>query len=135
MNDSKIISESALLRTLTGKSVLWFGKYNGVKVQQIIDLQNPGYLRWIYYNYNGITFTEDVLKEITITGNRKIKKPGIAPEMNGEVFNENVNGLDFCSQRHISRILKIRAICRFRKVCNSVNITKSQLQAINHGRI
>jgi len=74
--ESKIVS----LRTLTRKSLLWFGKYQGLSIQQIIDLRNQTYLRWLYYNYEGITFIEDILKQITIEGEREIQKPGKHPK-------------------------------------------------------
>lgn len=135
MNDSKFISESVLLRTLTKKSVLWFGKYNGLKVQQIMDLQNPGYLRWLYYNISGITFIDDVLEKLKINGKRKIQKPGIAPEMSDIVFHENTKNLHFFLQNHIEKVSRTRAKSKFVRTCKSVNFYKSQLQAINHGRM
>lgn len=127
-------TESILLRTLTGKSVLWFGKYNGVKVQQVIDLRSHTYLRWIYYNITGITFTDDILKELTITENRKIKKPGIAPEMHDKVMEENKEPMHLFTKGHMNRMVKIRAKCKLAKTYNSVNFKKSQLQAMNLNR-
>ena len=134
MNNLMPITESILLRTLTRKSVLWFGKYNGIKVQQVIDLRSPAYLRWIYYNITGVTFTDDILQELTITENRKIKKPGIAPEMHNEVMEEHKESMHLFSQCHMNRIIKIRAKCKLAKTYNSVNFKKSQLQAINLNR-
>ena len=134
MNTLKPTSESVLLRTLTKKSVLWFGKHNGLKVQQVIDLQLGTYLRWVYYNFTGITFTEDILEELTITENRKIQKPGIAPERHIEVMEENRKSLHYQSKGHMNRICKIRSNSKLMKTYNSVNFSKSQLQAVNLNR-
>jgi hypothetical protein len=134
MDIHKSISESVLLRILARKSIVWFGKYNGLSVQQIIDSQHGTYLRWIYYNITGITFTEDILEKLTISDNRKIKKPGIAPEMHSKIMEENREFLYFHTKSHMDKIIKIRAKNRFIKTYNSVNFKKSQLQAINLNR-
>ena len=109
MNDSRPISESVLLRTLAKKSKLWFGRYNGLSVQQIIDAQHRTYLRWVYYNFTGITFTEDVLEELTISENRKIKKPGIAPEMHTKIMEENREFLYLHTKSHMDKVIRIRS--------------------------
>jgi hypothetical protein len=134
MNDPKPISESVLLRTLTKKSVLWFGKHCGLKVQQVIDIRCQTYLRWIYYNFIGITFTEDILEDLTITENRRIPKPGIAPEKHVEVMEENRKSLYYQTKGHMDKIVKIRSKCKLIKTYRSVDFKRSQLQAINLNR-
>jgi hypothetical protein len=126
------MSESVVLRTLTGKSVMWFGKYEGLKVQQIIDLHHKDYIRYIYYNFSGITFTEEVLKEVAISNERVIKKPGTAPEMHQQVFEENRKIMHLFTRKHNDNLINIRAKIKLNAVCRSVKFTKSQLQAVNH---
>jgi hypothetical protein len=134
MNASKPISESVLLRILTRKSVLWFGKHNGLKIQQMIDLHLGAYLRWIYYNFTGVTFTTDILEELTITENRRISKPGIAPEKHFKIMEENIDSMHLHTKSHMDKVIKIRSKCKLIKTYRSVNFKKSQLQAINLNR-
>jgi hypothetical protein len=69
------------LRTLTRKSTLGFGKLADMPIQAIIDTKNSVYLRWVYYNIEGITFTADILDEICIREENRIEKPGTDPIM------------------------------------------------------
>ena len=69
-----------LLRTMTEKSVIGFGKHALCTVTHILRLGKNDYLRWLYYNINGITFTEDLLYKINIRGKWKIEKPGKDPQ-------------------------------------------------------
>ena len=62
------------------KSVFHGGKYDGVSVQQLLDLKQYGFLRWCYYNYSMISFLPDILDELHILENWRIEKPGIDPE-------------------------------------------------------
>jgi hypothetical protein len=77
-----------LLRKLSYKSVLNFGKHAEMSVQQLIDLSNVNYLIWIYYNMEGITFIDDILINdfhLNLAGEKYyIKKPGV----NDELFSE-----------------------------------------------
>lgn len=74
------MSQCVLLRTLSRKSVLDFGQYQGRTVQQCIDLGNTRYLRWVYYNCSKISFFPDILDEIGITEEWRIEKAGKDPE-------------------------------------------------------
>lgn len=66
-----------LLRTLTEKSILNFGKWEGYSIGQMIGLKHTMALRWIYYHYSKITFTPEVLEKIYIFyDDYKIEKPG-----------------------------------------------------------
>lgn len=134
MNNLKPITESVLLRALTGKSILWFGKYKDLSVQQIIDMNNQEYLRWIYYNCRGITYTDDILNIITITEERRIIKPGIAPEMHDKVCEENEKKMSFYNKSHYMRVARIRAKCKLMSTYMSVFPKKSRMQAINQGK-
>lgn len=74
-------TDVTILRTLTYKSKLHFGKYIGVRVETIIGMNDTPYLRWIYYNNDKITFIPEILREIYIRENEEIKKPGKNPEI------------------------------------------------------
>lgn len=72
---------TVLLRTLTRKSTIGFGKFNTWTVGDLIDIkQNKFHLAGIYFKLARVTFTPEVLAEIGITGDDIITKPGKAPE-------------------------------------------------------
>ena len=114
---------------------MWFGKYNGLKVQQIIDLHEKDYIRYLYYNFSGITFTEEVLNEISITEERVIVKPGIAPDMHQRVFDENRKSMHLFTRMSNDKKIDTHAKIRFFNTCRSVHFTKSQLQAVNQNKM
>lgn len=70
------MSDVTLLRKLTRKSTLKFGKYHDTPIGMLIDLGNINYLRWVYYNSSNITFFDDVLNDIKIPVEFRIQKPG-----------------------------------------------------------
>lgn len=68
-----------LLRKLTLKSQMKFGKFFDLTVQMIIDLEKIRgiqYLVWCYYNNSKITFDDEVMEVLRITEDMRIKKPG-----------------------------------------------------------
>lgn len=68
-----------LLRTLTSKSFLKFGKYFDLTVQGVINMyQEKGlyYLTWVYFNSSKINFTDDILSQLGIESDDIIVKPG-----------------------------------------------------------
>lgn len=81
-----------LFRTLTEKSVLWFGKCINCTVESIL-IKDKSYIRWIYYNVEGVSFTEDVLKQAgviieedgKVLYDSRIKKPGKNPQLGEEI--------------------------------------------------
>ena len=64
------------LRTLSRKSTLGFGQYADINIQQILNIEKKAYLRWVYYNIEGISFLPDILEEISIKDTYLINKPG-----------------------------------------------------------
>lgn len=72
-----------LLRTLTGKSKLGFGKFAQIEISVLIKRMRP-YLVWVYYNSSNITFTPEILKELDIFEDKLIQKPGKNPELYSE---------------------------------------------------
>lgn len=63
-----------LLRTLTKKSTLTFGKYANDTIGKLLELKKGAYLAWCYYNLSNISFTEDILTELDLE--HRIPKPG-----------------------------------------------------------
>ena len=49
------------LRKLTERSTLNFGKFKGMKIGDLIKFNRLAYIRWIYYNIEGLSFIDDIL--------------------------------------------------------------------------
>lgn len=82
------------LRILTEKSIIGFGKYNLLTIGEILTLGHTNYLRYVYYNFESISFTDDILKKIyviiidekgEIIIDRRINKPGKNLELHLEI--------------------------------------------------
>lgn len=71
---------ATLLRTLTLKSKMGFGKYPNETVDFVIKQKRIAYLRWVYFNMSKINFNDEVLGLLRITPKFQIKKPGKNPE-------------------------------------------------------
>lgn len=65
---------SVLLRTLTRKSIIGFGHYKDLSVQNLIDLFKHKELLSIYYTCRNIDFCQDLKDELYISGEREINK-------------------------------------------------------------
>lgn len=63
-----------LLRTLTRKSIIGFGLYVDMSVQNLIDLCKHKELLNIYYTCRNIDFTQDIKDELCIAEEREIDK-------------------------------------------------------------
>ena len=63
-----------LLRTLTRKSIIGFGDYTDLSVQNLIDTFRTKELLKIYYNFRNIDFNQDLKDELCISGEREINK-------------------------------------------------------------
>jgi hypothetical protein len=72
---------ATLLRTLSGKSPMRFGKYYDSTVNQVIGLGLDGvnYLVWVYFKCDMISFTNEVLNDLMITDELRIDKPSKSP--------------------------------------------------------
>ncbi len=70
---------TVILRKLTKKSTLDFGKYRGLSIQSVLNLGRAQYLKWCYYNLSNISFVDELIDELNIT--RLIKKPGKDEEL------------------------------------------------------
>jgi hypothetical protein len=72
---------SILLRKLTKKSTLKFGKYKDCTVETMLGMELNVNLISIYYKLSKITFTDDILDELGITEKFRIKKPSTNEDM------------------------------------------------------
>lgn len=133
--DEFLNEDVVLLRTMSLKSILNFGKYSGMSIQQILDLKKTGYLRYLYYNKEGITFVDDILKIIGVIGNNfdyRIDKPGKNPELCKKIFKEKEKYYDKGINDYIKRNKMARKIDY--DYFDKRKFTKGNLQAWNHGR-
>ncbi len=70
-----------LLRTMTRKSRLGFGKYKDLTIQHIIDMRLNSVLVSSYFKLTSINYIEDILQEIGISEEYRIEKPSSDREM------------------------------------------------------
>jgi hypothetical protein len=133
------MSDVVLLRKLSRKSTMKFGQYEELTVQDIINLTKHKYLRWVYFNCSNIDFMDDVLDEIRIPENFRIKKPIKKPELHDELNKlifENLDS-DFVEKylknknKIAEKTLKGKSVSN--KVKDCLNYSNSALQRLNHG--
>lgn len=121
-----------ILRKLTEKSILGFGKYADCAVRHLLDINQTVYLRWVYFNSSRITFID----KIHIPDEFRINKPGTDEEMYKKCNEYNLSKLDgftlFKKQQHSNRKRKERMINN--EIMDKKRYSKGILQAINHGR-
>jgi hypothetical protein len=72
---------SILLRKLTKKSTLKFGKYKDCTVDHLIAIGRKVELISAYFKLSAITFTDDILDELDITEEYRIEKPSTNVEL------------------------------------------------------
>lgn len=129
------MSDVVLLRKLTRKSLLNFGKFSEYTVQQCIELNKQGYLRWVYFNSSNITFMDDILDEIKITENFRILKPSKNIELGDELKKLLIESRsDWVAnkvEKKSSKINKNKAIRN--EINDSKYFSKNNIRIRNHG--
>ena len=91
------MSDVTLLRTLTRKSTLKFGKFHDLTVQNVPDSQNMkgrSLLRFYYFNSSKISFIDDLLDELNIPPELRIPKPGNVTPDEWRVINRNIHVIE-----------------------------------------
>lgn len=63
-----------LLRTLTRKSIIGWGSYRDLSVQNLLDMFKHKELLHIYYTCRNIDFNQDLKDELCISGERELNK-------------------------------------------------------------
>lgn len=134
------MSDVTLLRKLSRKSILKFGQYSELTVQEIINLNKHKYLRWVYFNSSKIDFMEDILDEIRIPQNFRIDKPSKNSELYNKVNQFIFDNLpvDFVpiylekNQIIASKRVKGKSVCK--RIKDNIKFSKGSLQRKNHGK-
>ena len=129
------ISSAPLLRTMTYKSKFNFGKYNNQTVGEVLRIGKKHYIRYVYYNLDGISFTDEILKDVGIIGDdfdHRIKKPGTDPELGQEISKEVIRKLPLKAKSHYKRMGKSAAVGK--KISDNLAFSKGILQAKNQGK-
>lgn len=133
------------LRTMTMKSVFDGGQLEGLSVAQALGLGRIKLLRYIYFHYERISFTEDILEILDIPLEFRISKPCKCLETyekylsylkeKAKSYFESLTE----EERLVSYVNKIRKGKKalkndtIRKNC-ATKITKKDLQNVNHGK-
>jgi len=107
------------LRTLTKKSKLGFGRHKDYTVQNLLDRRKHLDLVAAYYKLTSINFMEEILLELKIQEEDRVKKPGV------DLIKYNI-----VLNKYPKKIIN-KAIDKLKLKHKS--LTKQQLQAINHG--
>jgi hypothetical protein len=68
--------DRVLLRKLSRKSKFEAGRFPDLTVQDLLNSDRIYYLVALYYKYANISYLDDILKELCITGELVIEKPG-----------------------------------------------------------
>ena len=133
------MSDVTLLRTLTRKSILKFGQFSDLQVQNLLDLKKYKYLRWVYFNCSNINFMDDILEEIKIPLNFRIVKPSKNTDLHNKLQQKIFENLsDGSKQSYLEKtkekgkkIRKGRAISEIKKFENCYK--KDYLRRKNQG--
>lgn len=124
-----------LLRKLTEKSTLKFGKYADLTVLYLLEHQKKNYLRWVYFNSSNITFTDEILDKLNITQEFRFDKPNKNEDL-FKKFSDFIDSFRTEKSREISdkKVLKKnKAILVRNQKFDKTFFSKSSLQKRNHG--
>lgn len=143
------MNETLRLRTMARKSVFYGGRYEGLSVQQMLDMRRYGALRWYYFHCSMISYLPDILDELHISEKYRIDKPGTDPAMYEELqeaqekrFNSKLATISEDNPTRACAIYKqrkrkevARARDRVRQEMNSDRVfySKANMQRRNHG--
>ena len=138
-----------LLRTLTLKSTLKFGKYSDLTVQNILDAKGiPGmiWLTWAYYSASKISFNQEILDILCITPDIQITKPGTVDKeeffrLSNVAATARVKKESELSENDLKKLrglrLRTNTAEKKRNTMNATSIDKKSsvgvLQRTNHG--
>lgn len=127
------LSEDAtLLRTLTAKSTMGFGKWGQLTVGNLIETK-PDYLRWIYFNSSNINFTDDVIDGIGIPDSDKIKKPGKDSELGKKLESEIHKLLTWREKKNKDNDIKAIQRSKLAYAERIEKLTAKRAQGVNQG--
>ena len=126
--------DRVVLRKLSLRSVMSFGKYEGYCVQQVLD-SNPmygrKYLIWCYYNLSNIGFITEVLNVLKIPENLLIEKPGKDPMIYAYNKFDIISNVEFDEK---ARKIYMGSIMRKRKQ-HLISIEKFERKCVNRNML
>jgi len=96
------------LRTMTEKSIIGFGKFTDISVQNLIDMKKTREIRWIYFNCSLLSFKDNILDWAGITDEYRIEKPGTNKELYYQLNDEK--------KKKLSGFAILKKDCHTRKV-------------------
>lgn len=122
-----------LLRKLSRKSVLNFGIYKDLPINNLLDLHNYSYLRWVYFNCSNITFMDDILLEIGVSQENRITKPGKNSKIAEDISEERRVNRSFKVNQHCNKVARIKVNVKSRNSLRAVNrsMTPDKLRILN----
>lgn len=139
-----MITDALILRTMTLKSKLNFGRFENLTIQEIINLKHTQYLRYIYYSVAGLSFNEEILKLIGIIfgdHDNRILKPGtdlyLHEKLNKSKKYSRINMFGYFivkGQQISGRKMRLRQLHILENKIYSKGALKSRNQKINHGK-
>jgi hypothetical protein len=128
------------LRTLTRKSIIGFGKYKDLTVQNVLDTMNVSEIIGLYFRLDKINFQEEILEEVGIKKELRIQKPGKAKKEEADIlvkkalsnFYENKEVLSEWLKNN-SRKTKTKKMTKsFNKRLDNKLYNKESLRSKNH---
>ena len=113
---------SILLRKLTKKSTLNFGKFKDYTVEHLFGMKKQIDLTSIYFKLSNITFVDEILDELGITEEYRIEKPS----KNAELYQ------DFMMMKYGKKQKPNKDLQRMSR--ETLPFKKGLLQSFNHGK-
>ena len=133
--------DRVLLRKLTRKSTLRFGKHYDLTVEQVLTIDliaGMKYLRWVYYSCSNITFADELLDYLGIHEKIRISKPSKVSESKfleylKEIEYKEISDLDSSNSRKLRSATKKNRKIRL-KVKTNMYCSKYRLMRKNQGK-
>ena len=120
---------------MTEKSIIGFGKFTDLTVQNLLDFKKTRDIRWIYFNCSMLSFKDEILEWAGITSEYRIEKPGTNKELYyklNEYHKNKMSGFLILKKScHTKRVLKSKMKDNNR--VDRMRFSKGSLQAINQG--
>lgn len=113
--------DSILLRKLTKKSTLKFGKYKKYTVEHLLGMKMQKALISIYFKLSNITFVDEILDELGISEEYRIPKPS----KNVDLYQ------DFMFEKYGKKRKPNKQLQKMKK--ETVSYRKDLLMNVNHG--
>ena len=112
-----------------------YGKYATLTVGQVLDIHKKGYLVYLYYHCEAITFTPEILDELKILPEDRINKPGVDYEgyLKWEKRVNRGGGLTHLLYNRLSK-KNLRAVIKASVMRNNLKYSRKNLQAYNQGK-